>query len=53
MIKDIKNRHNNVQQWIAMGINELLEKKGIKREAQNDNITFDFGTFLDRFYITR
>eukprot|EP01118_Nematostelium_gracile_P003705 TRINITY_DN1429_c0_g1_i2.p1 TRINITY_DN1429_c0_g1~~TRINITY_DN1429_c0_g1_i2.p1 ORF type:complete len:213 (+),score=47.63 TRINITY_DN1429_c0_g1_i2:15-653(+) len=50
MITDIKNKHAHVQQSIAMGINELTDKKG--RNSQ-ENEKLDFGPFLDKFFSTR
>jgi hypothetical protein len=49
LITDIKNKHIAVQQTIAHGVKELMQKKG----EHNVDYTFDFQKFLDRFYMSR
>lgn len=57
MLEDIKNEHNSVQANIARGLQELSDMRtdvfsqpGV---LVHDGMPFDFGQFLDRFYLSR
>eukprot|EP00960_Hanusia_phi_P067456 766636-Hanusia_phi.AAC.5 len=65
MLDDIKTEHNSVQANIARGLQELAkERKDVQQQkdvlmhAGTDSpcasaVPFDFGQFLDRFYLSR
>jgi len=57
MLEDIKNEHNSVQANVARGLQELSEVR-VDIYSQpgvlvQDGMPFDFGKFLDRFYLSR
>ena len=59
MLEDIKNEHSSVQANIARGLQELSEERtDLQRERGSSillaqGMPFDFGQFLDRFYLSR
>ena len=58
MLEDIKNEHSSVQANIARGLQELSEERAdLQRQRggvlMSQGMAFDFGEFLDRFYLSR
>lgn len=58
MLQDIKNEHSSVQANIARGLQELSEERtDLQRQRGGillaQGMPFDFGQFLDRFYLSR
>jgi len=58
MLQDIKNEHSSVQANIARGLQELSEERtDVQRQRGGillaQGMPFDFGQFLDRFYLSR